>query len=273
LPVRVDIHDDDMLPAWLAGLQQRQFQLAQNQYTSLEQIQRWSNVPWRYRIFDNLVVFQNYQIDPHAMRIGDDAQLTLLSAPEATNYPLTLTVALAGQLRIRALYQAALLSAADAREFVADLVTVLETMAAQPAAPLEAIRARLSPASRGKAVTLTEENSSRSILPFVAPASDLEQTIAAVWKELFGVDRLSLDDNFFDLGGHSILLVRAHAQLRQRLTVELPVVTLLQYPTIRSLARHLSGAAPTSQSVDTAMDRARRQREAQARQRTLARRP
>jgi hypothetical protein len=81
---------------------------------------------------------------------------------------------------------------------------------------------------------------------------------------------VSLDDNFFELGGHSLLLLKAHVQLKERLRADLPIVALLQYPTIRALARHLTegpSGGPTPQST---IDRAQKQREAQLRQRTLA---
>ncbi|MEM7353208.1 MAG: SDR family oxidoreductase [Acidobacteriota bacterium] len=73
----------------------------------------------------------------------------------------------------------------------------------------------------------------------IAPRSGLERTIAAVWKEVLSRQRVGLHDSFFDLGGHSLLLVRVQDQLRQRLSVELGLTELFQYPTIASLAAHL----------------------------------
>jgi aryl carrier-like protein len=79
---------------------------------------------------------------------------------------------------------------------------------------------------------------------------------------------VGVEDNFFDLGGHSILLLQAHARLRERLANDLSVVALLQYPTIRSLARHLSHAEMPSEVVGGVVDRAMMQRRALARQRS-----
>jgi non-ribosomal peptide synthetase component F len=73
LPVRVRIDPDELLSPWLTSLQQRSEELWQHQYTPLEQIQMGSQVPWRSRLFDSLVVFQNYQIDENARSIGRDA--------------------------------------------------------------------------------------------------------------------------------------------------------------------------------------------------------
>jgi acyl carrier protein len=93
--------------------------------------------------------------------------------------------------------------------------------------------------------------------------------VASLWQDLFGVERVSLDDNFFDLGGHSLLLMQAHARLRAALRPELPVVALLQYPTIRSLARYLSGGAEPALAAATAAERAQKQRQALLRQKSI----
>ncbi|WP_338848537.1 amino acid adenylation domain-containing protein [Massilia sp. W12] len=71
------------------------------------------------------------------------------------------------------------------------------------------------------------------------PASVIELDIAQVWQQVLQLAQPSLDDNFFDLGGHSLSLARVHQQLRARGYAELAIVDLLNYPTIRSLAQHV----------------------------------
>jgi acyl carrier protein len=78
--------------------------------------------------------------------------------------------------------------------------------------------------------------------PFVAPRSELERLIAEVWRETLGVERVGVGDNFFNLGGHSLLLIRVNNRLRDTLRMELPVVELFKYPTVSALAEHLSGS-------------------------------
>ncbi len=75
---------------------------------------------------------------------------------------------------------------------------------------------------------------------YVAPQTSLEQAIASVWSEVLNLEKLSVHDNFFDLGGHSLLLVRAHSMLQDKLDAGLRLIELFEYPTIRSLAAHLS---------------------------------
>jgi len=100
-----------------------------------------------------------------------------------------------------------------------------------------------------------------------AAESDLEKTIFNIWRESLGTDRFGVLNNFFDLGGNSLSLVSVHASLEKALKVTLPITALFQFTTIKSLAEHLGGQAPTERPVVDAQERARRQRAAFARQR------
>ncbi len=97
---------------------------------------------------------------------------------------------------------------------------------------------------------------------FAAPAAGLEQTIAAVWKDVLAIDQPGADDNFFEFGGHSLQVVQVQGRLREALGVELPVIKLFQHPTIRSLARHLAGETTDGDFQQKIADRARRGRAA-----------
>jgi amino acid adenylation domain-containing protein len=70
----------------------------------------------------------------------------------------------------------------------------------------------------------------------VIPRNQTEERLAQIWSEILGVDRPGVRDNFFDLGGHSLLLIRVHAMLRQELDAGIAVIDLFRYPTIESLA-------------------------------------
>jgi amino acid adenylation domain-containing protein len=81
---------------------------------------------------------------------------------------------------------------------------------------------------------------------YVAPTSTLETQVAAVWRRALGREEIGVHDNFFDLGGHSLLLLQVKTQLQAELQRELPVVALFQHPTVSSLAKYLASdpAAP-----------------------------
>ena len=89
-----------------------------------------------------------------------------------------------------------------------------------------------------------------------APRSELEQMIVELWCEVLEVPAVSRDANFFDLGGHSLLVTRLHRRLVERSGREdLTVVHLFQHSTVRAQAHFLAGlasSAPARRSIQTA---------------------
>ncbi len=77
---------------------------------------------------------------------------------------------------------------------------------------------------------------------FAAPQTGVQKTLANVWADLLGIDRVGVDDNFFDLGGNSLLSIQAVAQLEGH-GLKLPIVKLYQHPTIKACAAFLEGDA------------------------------
>ncbi|MGQ0752218.1 MAG: amino acid adenylation domain-containing protein [Betaproteobacteria bacterium] len=270
LPVRVRVEASDSLAAWLARLQADQFTLSQHQYASAEDIQAWSEVPWRARLFESLIVFQNYQVDAAARRLGRNAHVTPVCTPESTNYPLTIAVTPGSELTLRLLYHASAFTRNAISIYARDLTAVLRALAEQSASTVGDLLALLPDATRGAAAGHSGKRARESTAPYAPPATDMERAVATLWQELLGIERVSMDDNFFDLGGHSLLLIQAHGRLRDILQRDLPVVSLLQYPTIRALARHMSGTADAAQSAAGPAERARKQRKAMRRQRASA---
>lgn len=83
-------------------------------------------------------------------------------------------------------------------------------------------------------------SSSRSVAPRAAPKTDVEAKVAGIWEEVLGLESVSVNENFFDLGGHSLLLVRLHSKLTQHFETSLSIIDLFRLPSIRSLARALT---------------------------------
>jgi acyl carrier protein len=76
--------------------------------------------------------------------------------------------------------------------------------------------------------------------PYAAPQTEIEQAIALVFEELLNQKRVATSDNFFDLGANSLIMVQASSRLRARLQREVSLVDLFHYPTVSTLAVHLS---------------------------------
>lgn len=93
-----------------------------------------------------------------------------------------------------------------------------------------------------KAFPAPEAQVAQNRVEHVAPENDLQQQVATIWQKALGVSDVGLDDNFFDLGGHSLLTIRVLGMLKEVLSTPLNLVDLFRYPTIRTLCAHIETA-------------------------------
>jgi hypothetical protein len=98
------------------------------------------------------------------------------------------------------------------------------------------------------------------------PRTEIEQAIASVWREVLGVARVGLHDNFFDLGGHSLLVLRVQSKLQGALNRNISTIELFKYPTIRLLADHLADDPGKLTSLRSRPDHAEARQESLERQ-------
>ena len=128
-----------------------------------------------------------------------------------------------------------------------------------------------------RALLLLADGSARPATGYVAPRGEAEAVIAGIWRDALRIDRVGSDDNFFDLGGHSMLLAVVRDKLARAFGRDVPIVEMFRHPTVAALAAHLAresqspAANPRSGDLD---ERARKQRAAldQQRRRALPRR-
>jgi amino acid adenylation domain-containing protein len=123
-----------------------------------------------------------------------------------------------------------------------------------------------------RALPVPEMAGAGEVGAFSAPRDELETTVAGLWGEALGVKRVGIHDNFFDLGGHSLLIVQLHRRLRETLGRELSVVDMFKYTTVAALSgflreRPAAAAAADAAKIAAARSRAVQQQEARRRRR------
>lgn len=93
---------------------------------------------------------------------------------------------------------------------------------------------------------------------YVGPRSETENVITQIWQQVLDVKKLGIHDNFFDLGGHSLLMVQVYNKLREAFHKDVPMVELFRNPTIATLSGYFSGDAATVPSLKKTQERASR---------------
>jgi len=109
-----------------------------------------------------------------------------------------------------------------------------------------------------------------SIPSRVNPRNEVERIITGIWQEVLKVEEVGVHDNFFDLGGHSLLMFQIQGKLRQAFGTELSTIDLFKYPNISSLAERLSQEQINPVSFQSEQRQAQKQKEAINRQQRLS---
>jgi len=98
--------------------------------------------------------------------------------------------------------------------------------------------------------------------PFQAPQTEMERRISAIYKDVLRLDKVGIDDNFFDLGGNSLSLVEVHSRLQDVVGRQFSVAELFAYTTVRKLAARFSHNGSGNKATAELISRAQRQRQA-----------
>lgn len=152
-----------------------------------------------------------------------------------------------------------------------------EFMVPSHCVPMEAFPLTPNAKIDRKSLPAPSRHSTAKTSPQLAPGTDAEEKVMKIWTDVLGVSRVGVDDNFFDMGGHSLLAVKAHRMLKQEFARPVAITDLFRYPTVRTLAEFLNqsvAADPTTSSQAgsaTGRERAQKRLRSRSRRRTRTR--
>jgi FkbH-like protein/FkbM family methyltransferase len=284
LPLRLACPPELPVAEWLASVQRQLIESTSHQHLAPERLHALSGQPPGARLFESLLVVQNYAgAGDGALRLGEAADAPRIAAidmPVRTGYPITVVARPGARLELSVIARGAAGGRDQAGALLEAWIGALTAIGRADRERLGALRqpraARLpaaAAATPARRPAATATNGGANGVHFDTP---LEQRIAAVWAEVFGHTQFGADDNFFDLGGHSLLMLAVQSRLTEALGRALSIVELFQYPTVRGLADRLAAAEGTADSaagpqLGAVHARAARQRQALAHRRLAAR--
>ncbi|HEV7222112.1 MAG TPA: condensation domain-containing protein, partial [Pirellulales bacterium] len=237
LPLRAAVDPGARLTDWLHALQTALAELGPFQQTPLTRVEAFAALPPGRRLFESLVVFENYPIGENC-RQDAGFQVRDVQATVGTIYPLALVAVPGEELSLTLNYQRQRFAVAAVRRLLSELQTLLLTMPAGAEqtlgefAQLKTFAGPQAPAAADHRVRPRPLGARE----FVAPRDDLETALAEIWRELLGLETVGVRDNFFSLGGDSMLAVRLMAEVERECGRKLPLAWLFQDATIEHLA-------------------------------------
>ena len=109
----------------------------------------------------------------------------------------------------------------------------------------------LAPSGKLNRGLLPAPKSERPVLeqPFVMPLTAIEKQLAEIWAEMLNIQPIGRHDNFFDLGGHSLLILQLLAQIQETFQIVLPLVSLFEHPTLSGLGQAITAQRQNGQTL------------------------
>jgi acyl carrier protein len=250
VPVRVTVAEAEDRPGWFRRLQADQAEARRFGHVSLAALRRWSGLPAQAALFDSIVVFENYPFDSGALA-ERGLHVAELTAVEITNYPLVLVAHGSARddepLSLRLGYDPALFDAGTAEALAGELVDLLGEPAGKTAPP------RDRPPARPVPERPADHDPADHDPAYLAPRTATERALSRIWADVLAVEQVGVDDDFFALGGDSLLCLRVTARLRADFGTALPPRALFDNPTVGALALMLEH--PTLEALGRAVDR------------------
>lgn len=248
LPVRLRLPEEERVADWLKQVQLQLGEVTGHQHTPLTDIERRSDLDPHARLFESLVVLENYPRTSGALEARLGLRISNLRGTATTIYPLSLVV-LPDDLSLDLRYDRRRFNAAEAEELLPELIDLLVRLPQNADAPLACLLGHKAAAALWNYTSKSAARGEGSTTPtseYVGPRDATERTLVAVWSELTGCEKVGVRDNFFELGGDSLMAVRLMAEVERQFGRKLPLVWLFQDPTIERLADVLRlGEQPT----------------------------
>ncbi|MDY7076204.1 MAG: amino acid adenylation domain-containing protein, partial [Chloroflexota bacterium] len=139
LPVRVQVRPEASAVSWLKELLALQVEMRQYEYSSLTQIQGWSDVPQGVPLFESILVFENYPVDASLQGQKGSLEIENVRSIERTNYPLTVVSGPGHEMALNVAYDCRRFDAGAVKRMLGHLQTLLEGIASDPEQRLSAL--------------------------------------------------------------------------------------------------------------------------------------
>jgi thioesterase domain-containing protein/acyl carrier protein len=238
LPLRIKVSPDAFLWTWLKNIQSQQIEQQAYEYCSAGQVHQWSEVPSSLPLYESILVFENYPADSS---IGQSSDLAIdvhnvFSKGAQTKYALTLLVLPSSTLEFKIVYDSYRLDGLDISLIIEHFLALLNSIVAIPDQQITTLLGKIHSDHIPKVKSLQKGNQKELEETFLAPRDTLELQLTQIWQDVLNVHSVGVRDNFFDLGGHSLVAITLMERIQQKFGKNLPLATLFQGATIEHLA-------------------------------------
>ena len=233
LPFRTIINNDYKIKNWLKDIQLSQLETRNYEHFSLTEINEWIDFN-STNLLDNLFIFENYPWDD--FDIGD-LKIHSSTGGITTTYPLTITIKSAQEIEIYLMSEEKLFSSKINYWILNRFEEIILLLNNNCDINLNTVLSKIIPAPKQiKTHTSSIVIETNSI---VSPKNKTELELLTIWETLLGKNNISVEDNFFEIGGKSLLAIKMFSLIEEKLKIKIPPIKLLENPTIKLLSMYI----------------------------------
>jgi len=235
LPVYSIIDKQCSLKEWLQSFQKRQVACLQYEETTATEILSQVSINKGGTIFDSLLVFENF---PWKNLKCGDVEISDYGSGVTSNYPISLIIVPGTQMEFKFIFSADQLDERTKNWIIDNWEGVLKLILSDEVTQVREVLDGVGVFHHDDFELKEIKTPTIETLSFnyVAPRNEIEEQLVNIWENLLGINQVGVLDNYFELGGKSIMAIQMFAMIKSKLGARLPLTTLLFSPTIEQIA-------------------------------------
>ena len=250
IPICVATDTEEPTLEWMRSIHKKQAERERNSFVPLARLSQFSSLPARSPLFESVLVYENFPIEQQSSKDPETLSVTGLEVREKTSFPVTLILGESDQLHLRLLFDENRISKTNARTILKRFSKILESLFDFTHRPVGEIFKCFQSIPPQATSDREKHEQTSDPQPPARPSSThstfpAESILQDVWSSVLGISNIDPQDDFFDLGGDSILSLQIVSRLSKQ-GLKISVKDVFEYPTIHSLAKRLTSESSTT---------------------------
>lgn len=233
MPLRIRVDDSENFSDWLKSLQFQQSKIRDFEYINLDDILNSTSCAKGNLMFDSLVVFENMPLENIG---GGGISIESFESGLTSNYVLTLAVNPLKEIKAYLKYDASVVSEQQISWFAGNLKNLIQIINQNKTNSLGELISLITPIDIENAQDQIKDTNEINFNAYVAPKNDVELKLLSIWESLLNLQPIGVTEDFFDLGGTSIIAIRLFTEIEKHFKKKLQPISLLKHRTIRALS-------------------------------------
>lgn len=234
-PIRAQLKESEPISTWFQKLQKYLFEARNFEYVSLDKINEFAEFTENTSPFDSLVVFENY---PSINSQNGALQISNIKSGITSTYPVTLVIIPDTELKFSINYNSKFVHKESIDWIVESLKKIIKNVSEETSIDYKNLKDNVL--AYTKPTTDESQNEkSQKISDHKSPKNKVELELLTIWKNTLGIENISTNDNFFEIGGKSLIAVKIFDLINKKFNTKLSVTKLLEYSTISELSDYI----------------------------------